>query len=96
MSLLQRLDNITDPRKDINLKHELVDVIFLTLSAVLSGATGWKSIQDFGETQLEWLRQHRDFESGIPKRHCIANIIKAFDSRYSAPPYLEIEIRVRQ
>ena len=41
MSLVKHLEIIPDPRKDINLKHNLVDVIFLTLSAVLSGADGW-------------------------------------------------------
>jgi len=80
MSLLKHLTTLPDPRKDINLKHNLVDVVFLTLSAVLSGATGWKSIQEFGEEQLDWLRQYRSFEHGIPRRHCIANIIKALDS----------------
>ncbi|HAT2164804.1 ISAs1 family transposase [Shewanella algae] len=80
MTLLKQLEQITDPRKDINLKHNLVDVVFLTLSAILSGATGWKSIQEFGEEQLDWLRLYRKFENGIPKRHCISNIIKALDS----------------
>ncbi|PSS73170.1 hypothetical protein AYI88_08065 [Shewanella algae] len=59
MNLLEHLETLPDPRKDINLKHNLVDVVFLTLSAVLSGATGWKSIQEFGEEQLDWLRQYR-------------------------------------
>ncbi|MCL2920236.1 ISAs1 family transposase [Shewanella litorisediminis] len=80
MNLLEHLETLPDPRKEINLKHNLVDVVFLTLSAVLSGATGWKSIQEFGEEQLDWLRQYRQFEYGIPRRHCIANIIKALDS----------------
>lgn len=30
--------------------------------------------------QLEWLRQHRNFTCGVPRRHCIANIIKALDT----------------
>ena len=80
MTLLEQLKTLPDPRKDINLKYNLVDIVFLTLSAVLSGASGWKSIQEFGEEQLDWLRQYRDFEHGIPRRHCIANIIKALDS----------------
>lgn len=80
MNLLTRLETLPDPRKDINVKHDLVDVIFLTLAAVLSGATGWKSIQEFGDMQLAWLREHRKFEQGIPRRHCIANIIKALDT----------------
>jgi hypothetical protein len=40
MTLLKQLEQITDPRKDINLKHNLVDVVFLTLSAILSGGLG--------------------------------------------------------
>ena len=77
MSIITHLEWIEDPRTDVNIKHNLVDVLFLTLSAVLSGADGWKSIQEFGELQLDWLRQHRPFENGIPKRHCITNIIRA-------------------
>ncbi len=52
MSILKQLALIPDPRKDINIKHQLIDVIFLVFAAVLSGAWGWKSIQDFGEAQL--------------------------------------------
>ncbi len=80
MTLIERLNIIPDFRTDINLKHDLVDVVFLALSAVLSGADGWKSIQEFGDSQLDWLRQHREFANGIPRRHCIANIIKALDT----------------
>lgn len=80
MSIISHLGTINDPRTDINVKHDLIDVVFLTLSAVLSGADGWKSIQEFGELQLKWLRQHRAFANGIPRRHCIASIIKALDT----------------
>jgi predicted transposase YbfD/YdcC len=80
MSIISHLEKIEDPRTDINIKHNLTDVMFLTISAVLSGADGWKSIQEFGDMQLDWLRQHRKFEHGIPRRHCIANIIKALDT----------------
>uniref|UniRef100_UPI00139231D0 transposase family protein n=1 Tax=Serratia microhaemolytica TaxID=2675110 RepID=UPI00139231D0 len=55
MSIFNYISEIPDPRKDINKKHKLVDVIFLVFSAVLSGASGWKSIQEFGELQLGWL-----------------------------------------
>ncbi len=80
MSIISHLERIEDPRTDINVKHDLIDVMFLTISAVLSGADGWKSIQEFGDMQLEWLRKHRHFAHGIPRRHCIANIIKALDT----------------
>lgn len=80
MSILKQLALIPDPRKDINIKHQLIDVIFLVFSAVLSGASGWKSIQDFGEAQLDWLKKYGSYHGGIPRRHCIAKIINALDT----------------
>ena len=57
MGLLAHLVNIDDPRHDINMQHEFLDILFLTVSAVLSGAEGRKDIKDFGDKKLEWLRQ---------------------------------------
>lgn len=80
MNIFSHLSVIPDPRKDINIKHNLFDVLFLVLAAVLSGAHGWKDIQVFGDAQLDWLRKYRTFENGIPRRHCIAKIISMLDT----------------
>ncbi|QZO13362.1 transposase family protein [Pseudoalteromonas piscicida] len=74
------LEWIEDPISDVSIKHNLVGILFLTLSAVLSGADGWMPILEFGELQLDWLRHHHPFQKSIPKRHCIANIIKVLDT----------------
>ena len=76
MSFLQEIESIEDHRVDANKDYELADMIFLTIAAVLCGATGWKSIKIFGEAQIDWLRQHRDFNNGIPTRHSIGRIIR--------------------
>ncbi len=80
MSILKQLALIPDPRKDINIKHHLLDVIFLFFADVLSGASGWKSIQDFGEAQLDWLKKYGSYHGESPRRHCIAKIINALDT----------------
>ncbi len=80
MSFLEHFSIIEDSRYDINKKHNLLDVLFLTATAVMSGAEGWKDIQEFGKAKLDWLRQYRCFESGIPVDDTIARIISALDS----------------
>ena len=60
MSLLTHLATIDDPRRDINKKHELLDLLFLTVSAVMSGAEGWKDIKDFGDCLLYTSPSPRD------------------------------------
>lgn len=69
--------SIEDPRMDINVKHDLLEVLFLTVTAVISGCEGWKDIYDFGQAKLSWLRQYRAFANGIPVDDTIARIISA-------------------
>ena len=75
MSFITHFEEITDGRTDINIRYDLLDVVFLTLVAILSGAEGWQDIERFGTTKLNWLRKHRAFKEGIPRRHTIARII---------------------
>jgi len=66
MSLFQDIESIEDHRVDANKDYELADIIFLTIAAVLCGAKGCKAINIFGESQLDWLREYRSFNHGIP------------------------------
>ena len=79
MSLLTHLASIEDPRSDINMKHDLLDILFLTVSAVLSGAEGWKDIKEFGDEKLAWLRRYRPFANGVPVDDTIARVVRAPD-----------------
>lgn len=81
MEFMDCLDNIEDVRKDINKSYQLTDMIFLTMAAVLSGAKGWKGIKLFGEAKLDWLRQYRPFENGIPTRQSIGRIIRKISAQ---------------
>lgn len=77
MSFIDHFGELEDTRSHINKKHDLLDIIFLTVSAILSGAEGWKDIKAFGDAKLEWLRQFRAFENDIPVDDTIARVISA-------------------
>lgn len=66
MSFIVHFSIIEDLRKGINVKYNFIDILFLTVSAVVSGAEGWQDIEDFGHDKLDWLRLHRPFKQGIP------------------------------
>ncbi len=80
MSFLAHFADLPDPRSHINRAYDLLDIVFLTVSAVLSGAEGWKDIEKFGHKKLAWLRQFRPFTAGIPVDDTIARIIRALDT----------------
>ena len=76
MELFETFKTVKDPRKNINKKDDFIDILFLTISAVISGALGWKDIKEFGDEKLEWLRQFREFKNGIPVDDTIARVIR--------------------
>ena len=95
MSFLQEIESIKDHRVDANKDYELADIIFLTIAAVLCGATGWKAIKIFGETQLDWLRQYRSFSNGIPTRHSIGRIIRGIKAESLVSSFISFSNSLR-
>jgi len=74
-TFLNHFDSINDPRIERCKRHELLDILLLAICAVMSGAEGWEDIEDFGRVKLDWLRQYRPFEAGIPKHDTIARVM---------------------
>ena len=44
---VEHFSKLPDPRIERNKLHELIDIIVLTVCAVISGAEGWEDIADF-------------------------------------------------
>ena len=76
LTLIEHLTLIEESRSDINRKHDLVDVMFLVISAIMAGAEGWRDIETYGDAKADWLRRYRPFTHGIPRRHTIARILR--------------------
>lgn len=79
--LLEHISVIRDPRQSWKVEHSLSDIIFLMVSAVIAGAEGWEDIEDFGEDNLDWLRQYGDFANGVPVHDTIARVINLISSK---------------
>ncbi len=73
--ILEHFASLEDPRIERNKLHELVDIVLLTICAVVSGADGWEAIEDFGHEKLDWLRGVAPFGNGVPSHDCIANVV---------------------
>ncbi|MDC9581082.1 transposase family protein, partial [Xenorhabdus sp. PR6a] len=65
MTLMEHLSVVKEIRSETNRKHDLIDVIFLVISAIMAGAEGWQDIETYGNAKIKWLRAYRPFLSGI-------------------------------
>ena len=78
---IHHFSTLPDPRVDRTKLYPLTEIILLIVSASLCGCDGWKSIKDFGESKLEWLRRFLPFENGIPVDDTIARVMRKLDTK---------------
>jgi predicted transposase YbfD/YdcC len=74
-TFMEHFSDLKDPRDDKNKKHQLMDILFLVIAAVISGAEGWEGIETFGEEKLDWLRNYFPFANGVPSHDCIRMVL---------------------
>ena len=62
-TLLTCLALVRGNRSFINQQHDLVDVMFLVISATMAGAEGWTDIETYGIMKKDWLTKYRPFNN---------------------------------
>ncbi len=70
--------DVPDPR-DYNAQHELLDVLFVALAAVLCGATQCTEMAFFAEARLDLLRQFVPLKNGAPSHDTFSRVLRALD-----------------
>lgn len=73
--------SLPDPRRTNkgHLLYPFEEILFLTISAVLSGCNDWTSITLFGRTKLDWLRNFLPYQKGIPSHDVLGKVFAALD-----------------
>jgi predicted transposase YbfD/YdcC len=78
MLILEVLDEVPDPR-GYNSQHDLTDVLFVALAAVLCGATSCTDMALFAEGRLDLLRQFVPLGHGAPSHDTFSRVLGAVD-----------------
>ncbi|OAV66269.1 Transposase [Bacteroidales bacterium Barb4] len=80
-SLHQTFGKLHDPRMDRKKQHTSLDIIILSILAVLCGAKSYDSIELFGKTNLAFLKQIPELKNGIPSHDTINRVFSILNPR---------------
>jgi hypothetical protein len=69
---IEHFSELNDPRIERHKRHALMDILVLTVCALISGAEGWEAIESCGRSKLDWLRRFVPLANGVPSYDCIA------------------------
>ena len=79
--LHQAFKSLKDPRIHRNRKHKLLDIIILSILAVLCGAESYDSIALFGKENFEFLKQFLELKNGIPSHDTINRVFQMLNPK---------------
>jgi predicted transposase YbfD/YdcC len=77
----QSFSTLEDPRRTDkgNLLYSLEEILFLTISAAVSGANTWTGVESFGKMKITWLREFFEYKNGIPSHDAISDLFCILD-----------------
>lgn len=71
---------VTDPRVDRGRNHNLLEMIFITLTASICGANGWADVERFAKAKRDWFAQYLTLENGIPSHDTLGRVFARLDT----------------
>jgi predicted transposase YbfD/YdcC len=75
---------VQDPRRVASCDHRLMDIIVITILAVLCGADGWEDVALFGRCRSDWLKQFLALPNGIPSHDTFGRVFGLLDPKQFA------------
>lgn len=85
---IEQFGDIPDPRIDRTKKHKLIDILFITMAAILCGCMNGKKFS-LMEKKEGWLRRYIELPNGIPSHDTINRTISALDPKVLQECFVE-------
>ncbi len=66
---------ITDPRINRRLRHPLVNILTISICAIICGCDDFHSIEEYGKSKINWFKSFLDLENGIPSHDTFNDVM---------------------
>lgn len=78
-SIQQHFGGLRDPRIDRCKRHQLLDILVITICAVICGADDWVEVEAFGNARLAWFKTFLALPHGIPSHDTFGRLFARLD-----------------
>ena len=77
--LISFFEAMEDPRVERTQHHKFIDIVVITIAAVICGCEDWNEIELFGKLKKDWLDQYLELPNGIPSHDTINRLFAALN-----------------
>ena len=71
--------DLEDPSRDQGKRHQLLDIITMTICAVIGGAAGWSDVELFVKCKYEWIQRFLGLPNGVPGPDTFGRVFARID-----------------
>jgi len=79
ISIIDAFDGLPDPRLDRRKRHQLSDILVITLCGAICGVDNWVEMEQFGNAKLKWFRSFLELPNGIPSHDTMGRVYSMLD-----------------
>lgn len=79
-TISKHFQSLKDPRKSGMICHKLIDIISITVCAVLCGADDWVGVAMIGKAKEAFFRRFLELPQGIPSHDTFNNVFRALSA----------------
>ena len=80
-TIIEHFGALEDPRIERTKLHPLIDIVTLTVCAVICGAEGPVDIEQYGHEKYQWLNTFLALPNGIPSHDTIGRVLARIDPK---------------
>jgi len=73
-NIIDHFEKLKDPRIDRTKLHKLIDIIAITICAVICGAKTWEAIELVGKEKYDWFAQFLELPNSIPSSYTFRRV----------------------
>jgi predicted transposase YbfD/YdcC len=77
LSFFTHFTTLEDPRVNRTKRHKLLDIIFIAVCALLSGANDFVGMEKFGKAKRDWFNKYLELPNGIPSHDTFGRVVRA-------------------
>jgi len=74
-SFHHHFQDLHDPRVERTRKHPLINIVFIAVCGVLSGANSFAAIHEFALDRRSWFARYLDLTNGIPSEDTLGRVL---------------------
>jgi len=66
---------LTDPRINRRLRHPLVNILTISICAIICGCDDFCAIEEYGKAKIDWFKSFLDLKHGIPSHDTFSDVL---------------------